>query len=240
MQIAPYLPTEPIAPTVLSVTNDYLKRPIGVRKLLLRPPIKVLDWADVIVSGLRQPLKECRTLFGRTNHFLGYCNFPEKIIRFARSVKFLGEQIHHGTAFDVSRASTKVFRSAAVPTGMIADTCLIAHGEGLLSLSLTGVQILNTVGFLGSFSLFIKSVFDLKPMFEQLQMAKQGEYPLKLALMNCLYKVSRLALGLFGMLIFAVGGGLATKVALLAVSSCTLALSISRYYYKKLYLAPDS
>lgn len=213
-----------------SATLAYLEKPRGVQNLVLKPGIKSIDWGGKY-QDLPGEAYESRRILSRTSQLFSWIDTPKKILSLRRSCSLLNASQGTG-AFCLQGIGTfKEFTSVL----RVGTTSLeVAHQDGLIALSARCLSILNGVGFLSCLAVVLKNARDLKENFNQLLTSRHWGRAFNLALIKIIYKICAIATGIFGMLTFAYGGDLIAKSILLTLSTISLALSISKYYCKKL------
>ncbi|NGX59383.1 MAG: hypothetical protein KR126chlam3_00534 [Chlamydiae bacterium] len=210
--------------------------PTVCQNLVFKPSLRCLDWAAV-ASREVAATSEARKVFSRSNSLLSWMGMPKKIHNLERSVVSLS---HYGSLGEYIEKIITVFKRFTSLIGIFVSAIQIAYQEGVISLSKYQLTFLDTVGFIGSFALFLKSITDIKKNFVLVFSSRIGSYTFNLSLLKLIGKICGLATGIFGMYTFAFGGGLQAKWIMLGISTISLITTISKYYFTSLYPSEKS
>ena len=216
--------------SLLATTLHYLEKPRGVQNLVLKPGIKSIDWGNKF-QDLPKEAYESRKILSHTSQAFSWIALPKKITNLGKSYTLMNASQGTG-AFCMQGIGT--FKDFMTVVRVGTTSLEVAHEDSLIALSARQLAILDGVGFLSCLAVVMKNTRDLKENFDQLCTNSPWERAFNLALIKIIYKVCAITTGIFGMITFAFGGGLIAKSILLTVSTTSLALSISKYYCKRL------
>jgi|GEM_PF-3272699 len=202
--------------------------PAVCQNLAFKPSLKALDWVN---KGSEDALL-AREVCCRSNSILNVMDVPNKVSKLGRSVSSLS---NYGSFGGYLERVINVFKKFTSLISVAVSSVQIAHEEGLLALSEYQFSILDGVGFASSLALFLKSTTAIKKNFNVLLSTKVGSYECNLSLLKLVGRICGLVTGVFGMVTFALNGGLQAKWVLLGVSTISLTISISKYYLTSLY-----
>lgn len=223
----------------LNIGTDYspasvphwLDKPSKIKKSVLKPIVKTLDWATFTKGKLPEPAKDARKLISRITDGQKWLDIPRNVGKLISSVGKVGRGNLIGEKALHSVGAFKNFTTVASTGACALEIC---HDEGLLTLSPQHLMVINVIGFLSSLALFLKSAFDITKIFTELKQAKLLDKEFNLNFLNLAIKVCSLVAGFFGMAVFLLTGELATTPMLLGISSFSLILYFSKYYYNRL------
>lgn len=203
--------------------------PYKLRKPLFKPMVKALDWAELIQGALPQLAKDSRKLLSRISDGLSVFNLPNKGNKLLRSftLAYSGETIGEKAV-----GSIVALKNSTSIAGVGAGAVEVMHEQGLFTLSPYQLLILNIFGFICSSVLVLKSLADMNKTFNVITQQELWSPEFNSNLLYVAKKISRLSIGLFAMVFFLFGGEFAAPYVLLGLSSFSLVLSLSRYYYK--------
>lgn len=202
--------------------------PYKLRKPVIKPVIKVFDWAHLIRGTLPQVAKDSRKALSRLSDGLGILGLPSKGRKLSRSftLAYAGS-----TVAEKATGSVGVLSTSASIAGVGAGTVELLDETGVISLTPYQLLILNVFGFICSCILVLKSFVDIKNTFTIINQSEtwSPEYNSNLILLA--KKICRLVIGIFGMALF--GGVSISPYILLGASSLSLSLSLTKFYYNK-------
>ncbi len=219
-------------PTFFSATTEWLTRSDGIKNLALDPTIKLLDWKKYFF-GLSNKLRETRHALSRSKYAIGLFDLSRKWKKLKTSIHVLdfGRPV-----LEVTEKSVFVFKNTMSLAKMSSCTGEILHDEGVISLTTRQLVVLKTVGIVGCFATFLKTLFDIKKIIYDLQKTYPEDPARRYDLLQLVKKICVLICSVLAMMAFALGGEVVAKWVILSLSTASLSLSISKYYYKKLYL----
>lgn len=217
--------------TYYAATTKWLQTPSGVRKLFLAPAVKTIDWQKVLQGSCSSTSKHSRQLLSRLSYLTKLVDFPRKWGGFIRSVQTI-----KGSNTYLERAEKGVFAfkngASLTKTGAVGANLL--HEVSLISLTGSQLALIKTVGAIAALGSFLKAGIEIKNISCRLTELKPGTPNQKYAYIQLARKVSQLIASFLSLFFFTVGG--AAPLAVLILSTSILALTISKYYYKEIYL----
>ncbi|NGX47046.1 MAG: hypothetical protein K1000chlam3_00415 [Chlamydiae bacterium] len=202
--------------------------PSACQKLAFKPSLRCLAWAN---EPTEQALRS-HWICSRSNSLLNVMDMPTKVSKLGKSIVSLS---HYGTLGEYIERIINVFKKFTSIIGIFVSGIQIAHEEGMILLTSYQFSILDTIGFVGSSALFLKSMTGIKKNFGQLMSSQRWGYAFNLALLKLIGRICGLVTGIFGMITFAFGGGIHAKWVMLGISTISLSMSISKYYFISLY-----
>ncbi len=203
--------------------------PSKLRKPLFKPMMRALDWAELIQGALPQLAKDSRKLLSRISDGLSVFDLPSRGNKLLRSftLAYAGE-----TVGEKAVGSIGALKNSTSIAGVGAVAVEVMHEHGLFTLSPHQLLILNIFGFICSSVLVLKSLADLNKTFNVITQQELWCTEFNSNLLYLANKICRLTIGLIGMGFFLFGGELAAPYLLLGLSSFSLVLSLTRYYYR--------
>ncbi|NGX38191.1 MAG: hypothetical protein K1000chlam2_01363 [Chlamydiae bacterium] len=221
--------------TVFSVAKDYVKSPIGVQQMVVRPVVRSLKWAEWFQGELSQTSRGCKTAFGNMNHTLEWFNYPGQLRSFGHSIVSLKDSMLVGSVAELPEKTQKVFINGVFSIDLIADALKIFHNEKWISLSISQLQVLSTIGFLGSIALFMTAMNGIKMQFSRIITSEIGRPDFKGALLKLIAKVCLLAVSAFGIAAH-LYGTIVMQWLSLSVSTGLLLFSLTAYFYEEMHV----
>lgn len=229
------LSTATSQPTFYSITGKYLQKEKGVKNLILKPAVKAISWAQFAQVPLSPQAIELKQLSKKTTLLFSILERPGKIIKIFTNISTVAESLCYGNFGQALKKTKDVFAGVVATLGLISDGVETASAIGWFTLSARTQRIIDVIGFWGSVSLVINSLFWMKKPLIRLFANEVGSPLFNLSLMSLAKDVLYLALGVMGMLTFSTPSLAIPSVVFLSFSTATLLLSIVSHYYKEIH-----
>ena len=182
-----------------NVTYDWLKKPNGIRNLVLKPGIKVLDWVEVGKGSLPPTAMVSRKILCRTNYLMRWADLPRKFEKLFKAVSRIDFK---NSLWNITERVIGAFKRLMSLVEFSTLGIQICHNDHFITLSPSQLLGLRTIGFVGSFSSFLQNLIDIKDTFYNLKDTCFTPPRKNLEVMRLVNKIISLVSSIFGMAFF--------------------------------------
>lgn len=217
------------------VAKDYLSTPKGVKKMVVQPTLKTMDWVKLQNGGLSPDVARAETVFKGANKFLDWFTLPEKVSKVFRSWGDFTDHFSKGKKLQMAKSSVNLFTNSTAVLGIFAGSLKLAHKQQWLTLSTWQFSVINALGLMGAISMVIGS---LKGIVKQIGILRSDvdQNRKVLALFQLISKVLLAVTGCIGVAVFANGSAVVAKVVALSISTVLLAISLTAYFFENVHI----
>jgi len=243
MQINNYLiksPNEKAVKTYSSIAQEWVREPLGARRLLLDPVIKTINWVKWSAGELGETLTETKKSFTNANHFLVLLALPETIGKLGAAILSVGQGLINISPIAVLGSAIEAFVQGAFALGSVTKTVKIAHLSSTIQLSSYQLDWIKTVRFTVSLALFWKGISGAAKQLKILARNNWDTKEAKLAWIKLANRVSLIAIGTFEIISYTMQVKIIAEWAFLSISTTFLLTALGGHYYNKLYVKESS
>lgn len=209
--------------------DPFFFEPHHAQTLVFKPASLSVAWHEALTSIENNKTHQ---VFRRSKSALHWIDMPNKILEIPRTFSLILNSEGMGVLLEeIIRCFKKIFWIIKV----WASGFLLCHEEGVLSLSHSQVSWINASGFLATFVFFLKSSTDINKNFRKVIFSEPDQLNFKFGLLILVKKICSCVMCLFGLLGMILSETALSQWIFLGISTFSLSLSISKYYYKRLF-----